>query len=201
MIVLLEIDFIQVILIDKRKIFCLGEKDNKCILNFKYKCIKYSADFMLDKYDHTDIYFMILNIIVYFYENSYDIIMNTSYRNLILLAVKQDGNLIGYLSFDMKNDKEFVLEAVKNNGYYLDLINNNMCNDEDVVLEAIKQDSESLCYASSDNMRNNKRIVLEAVKQDDISLCYTSNNIRNNKDVVLDAVKQDCIFLYYSSNK
>ena len=176
---LLETDFVQVIFIDKRKVFCLKEINGKCILNTEYKNI-FNIDF----------YYYILQTIIYFYEDSYNIIMNSTYRELIILVLKKNGLLIESLGVDMRNDKELVLEAVKQNGNSLDVIDLTMQNDKDVVIEAVKNCGRYLYLASSE-MKNNKDVILQAIKSTSSALRYASNNIKNNKEIILAALEQD----------
>ena len=63
-------DIITIIFIQKKELYCLGNINGKYILDNK-----------------DDNYSRLLNIIIEYYNNdSYNIIMNNSYKNLILLA-------------------------------------------------------------------------------------------------------------------
>ena len=98
----LETDFVKVIFIDKRNLFCLGETNGKYILNTDYK-------HNITKYPYfQDTYYNILCQIISYYENSYTIIMNSTYRELIILMIKKNGIVIESLGVDMQNDKELV---------------------------------------------------------------------------------------------
>ena len=96
-------DFIIIIFIEKKELYYLGNENGKYIMDFK-----------------RDNYYKLLEEIIFYYGTlSYDIIKNSSYNNLILLAVKQNGISLNYASIELKNNKEIVLQAVKQNGFAL----------------------------------------------------------------------------------
>ena len=183
--ILLKLDkynYISIILSDKKNLYCLGNENGKYMLNYKY-----------------DNYSKLLNVIIKFYENnSYAIIINSSYKELIFKAVNQYGLALEYASINLQNDKEIVLEAIKQNGLALKYTSINLQNNKEIVLEAVKQNGFTLRYASID-LQNNKEIVFKAVNQTGWSLQYASNDLKNNKDIVLEAVKQNGWSLIYSS--
>ena len=77
-------DFITIIFIEKKEMYCLGNENGKYIMDFK-----------------KDNYYKLLEEIVLCYGNqSYDINKNSSYKELVLLAIK--------------NNKEFILECNNN---------------------------------------------------------------------------------------
>ena len=39
--------------------------------------------------------------------------INSSYKELVIKAVKQDGNVLRYININLQNDKEVILKAVK----------------------------------------------------------------------------------------
>ena len=198
---------ILVIFRDIRTMYCLGNEHGKYILDFKN-----------DKYSE------LLKIIIKFYTNdSYNIIINNSYKDLVLKAVIKDPNSLRFANTDLqndkevvltcvkkcgcsiifasillRNDKEIVLEAVKEYGYALYNVNKNFRNNKEVVLEAVKKNGKSLKYASI-NLQDDKEIVLEAVKQNGKSLEYASITLQDNKEIVLEAVKQNRLALQYVS--
>ena len=160
----------------KKDLYCLRNENGKYILDFK-----------------NDNYSMILKIFIYHYgNNSYNMIKNFSYKDLILKIIENDVyqiDVLQYISLNLRNDKEFFLKAIT---YNIDALNYtvNLQNDKEFILEAVKQDGNVLYYASS-NLQNDKEIVLEAVKQNGLSLEYTFVNLKNDKDIVLEAVKQN----------
>ena len=138
-----ENDYISVIFSDKKLKYCIGNNNGKYILDYK-----------------DDNYSKLLNIIIEFYKNnSYDIIINSSYKELILYAIKYNGEALEYANIKLQNDIEVVLQAVKQNGNALQYASSLLQNNKEIVLEAIKQKGYALEYASF-NLQNDKEIVL-----------------------------------------
>ena len=199
---------ISVIFIDKKILYCLNNENGIYIL-----------DFYWDKYSK------LLNTIIEFYENeSYNLIMNISYKDLVLKAIKKNGLALEYASVNLQNDKEVVLKAIKQNEFALEYASVNLQNDKEVVLKAIKQNEFVLKYASinlqndkefiiesinagctltyiNDIFLNDKEVMLEAVKKNGKFLDYASINLKNNKEIVLEAVKQNGIALKFASSR
>ena len=175
-------NYISVIFSNKKDLYCLGNDNGKYILDCK-----------------EDNYSILLSIIIYYYKNdSYDIIINNSYNDIVLKAVKQDGYALQFVNFFLQNNKEVVLEAVRKNGLVLEYANIDLQDNKEIVLEAVKQDGYALQFASI-NLQNNKEVVLEAVKQNGLVLNHISINLQDNKEIVLEAVKQDGYALQFAS--
>ena len=165
---------ITIVVNQKKILYCLNNENGKYILDHK-----------------NDNYSKLLNIIIKFYKkDSYDIIINNSYKDLVLKGVKQNGCVLLYAGVALQNDKEVVLEAVKTYGYALEFANITLQNDKEVVLEAVKTYGCSLEFASIE-LKNDKEIVLEAVKQNGNALLYANYNLQNDKEVVLEAIKEN----------
>jgi len=124
-------------------------------------------------------------------------------RNIVLEAVKHDGDALRYASDELKNDRNFVLEAVKNDGGALryaseevrrDLVNGfpleEVTSNEIVVFEAVKQNGLALQHASVE-LKSNYKIVLEAVKTNNMALKFASLELRNNTNVIIEAACQN----------
>ena len=175
-------DIITIVFNQKKELYCLGNKNGKYIL-----------DDNLDNYSK-----LLKNVIKFYKNNSYDIIINSSYKNLVLKAIKTNNFILEYININLLKDKEIILVAVEKNGWSLKYASIDLKNDKDVVLEAVKQYGNALQYASTD-LKNDKDIVLEAVKQYGISLQYASTDLKNDKDIVLESVKQDGYNLQFAS--
>ena len=164
----------------KKELYCLNNINGKYILAWK-----------IDNYYH------LLNIIIEFYEyDSYNIIMNNSYKNLILKAVKKNGKTLDFISIYLQNNKEFILECIKQNGYALKYAKYFLQNDKDIVLAAVKQNGRALEYTNI-NFQNNREIVSIAVMQNGNALKFT--NFQNDKDIVLKSVKQNGFSLKFAN--
>ena len=177
-------DFITIIFSSKKELYCLGcNQQGKYLINNNIQ----------------DNYSKLLNGIIYNYNNSYNIIKNTSYKDLIILCIDQYADFFQFISIDLLNDKKFLLKAIKQNENVLYYFNTNLINnDKKFMLEAINNNGLILSFASI-NLQNDKDIVLEAVKQNGLSLIYASINLQNDKDIVLEAVKQNRLSLIYAS--
>ena len=174
---------ISVIFIDKKILYCLNNENGIYVLDFY--CDKYSK---------------LLNTIIEFYENdSYNLIMNISYKDLVLKAIKKNGLALEYASVNLQNDKEVVLKAIKQNEFVLKYASINLQNDKEFIIESINAGC-TLTYIN-DIFLNDKEVMLEAVKKNGKFLDYASINLKNNKEIVLEAVKQNGIALEFASSR
>ena len=116
-------DIITIIFNQKKELYCLANEYGTYILDYKY-----------------DNYAKLLRWFIPLYRNdSYDIIMNNSYKDLVLMSVKKNGHTLQYASNYLKKDKEIVLAAVKENGYSLRHADHLLQIDKEIILESIKQ--------------------------------------------------------------
>ena len=69
--------------------------------------------------DKKDKYSKLYKLVILNNNNSYNIIKNYTYNNIIFLAVKHDGYALKFASIDLQNNKDIVLEAVLQNALYL----------------------------------------------------------------------------------
>ena len=176
-------DFITIVFSQKKELYCLGNENGKYILDFK-----------------NDNYSKLLEHIIIYYNESYNIIKGSSYKNLIFLAVKQGGFSLKFASNELKNDKIFILEIFeKYNINFIEYISDNLKNDKDIVLLSVKHNGYNLIFASI-NLKNNKEIVLEAVKKNGLSLQFASDYLKNNNEIVLEAVRKNGLALQFASN-
>ena len=126
-------DIITIIFNEKKELYCLANENGIYILDYKY-----------------DNYAKLLRWLIPMYrKNSYDIIMNNSYKDLALIAVKKNGIILQYVSNYLKKDKEVVLAAVKENGYSLKYADILLQNDEEIIIESIKQKKYPLQHTNN----------------------------------------------------
>ena len=90
--------------------------------------------------DQMDHYIILLAIIFQYYDNAYEIIMNYSYRNLIIMAIAKSKQVIENITEEMRNDEIIALYIIKHNSEDLKYINKNILNYREIVLQAVKQD-------------------------------------------------------------
>ena len=110
-------------------------------------------------------------------------------KEVVLKAVKQNGEALSEASLDLIDDKEVVLAAVKQNGKALQHAPIYLRNDKDVVLASVTQNGKALRYAFG--MKKDRDVVLAAVKQNGKALIYASDELKKDKQLQLEAVKQD----------
>ena len=188
-------NYISIIFNDKKTMYCSDNEDGKYILNRTYAT--------------NDNYSILLNIIIMYYEyNSYDIIMNSSYKDLVLNAIKVVKNNViwfrryksplKYVSTKLQNDKEVVLVAVTQTGHDLKYASTDLQNDREIVLVAVIQTGHALRYT---NLKLDREIVLEAVKENGNSLMHTSGEFQDDREIILKAVTKTGCSLQYASKK
>jgi len=107
-------------------------------------------------------------------------------REVVLEAVKNNGDALEYASEELKNDKEILLEASKTGNHVFDHASKDFSNDREIVLRAVQTDY-SLSFASEE-LRDDREIVLEAVTEYGTNLEYASERLKKDKEIVLIAV-------------
>ena len=186
-------EFIQIIFILKSTIF-IENKDNIFIFNEKY---------------NNDLYYKLIYNYSKLEKDWYNIIINNSYRNFILLCIKSyQLPIYNYISNCMKNDIEIILALASSRGikqgcgYEIDFPNfpDKFKNDKNIALAAINTYGSNLLYTSN-RIKNNKELVLTAINSEPYALKYASNNLKNDRHIILSAVKQDGNLLIYASKK
>ena len=68
------------------------------------------------------------------------------------------------ISPEDKNNREIVMVAVKQNGFALQWASEELKGDRDIVMEAVKQNGDALQHASAE-LHNDREFVIEAVKR------------------------------------
>ena len=172
-------NIIQVIFISKNSLFLSRNDKNNLILDKKYS------------YDN---YFKLLKHAIINIKDYDNIIMNNSYKNLVLKIVENYSVMLIFASISMKNDYDIIIAASNKDSGGLEFASDNMKNNKELILKLVTKNPNSLYYASI-FMKNDKEIALTAVKQYGYALSYISEELRNDKDVVLSAVKQDGLVL------
>ena len=79
-------------------------------------------------------------------------------REVMLAAVKVDGQALYYGSKEVRNDKEIVLEAVTRKGLILKYASHELREDKDIALAAVKQDKRALEYIASEELKQDPNI-------------------------------------------
>ena len=132
----------------------------------------------------------------------FDTIGLTEDREIMMQAVKNDGDNLRYASFELQGDKELVLEAVrkyKDDGpkkYYITpfkYASPLLQADREFVMEIMDIDVSGF-YCAADHLKNDEGIALKAISSG-ISLEYIGYSLMSNKEFVRKAVQAnvDCI--------
>ena len=193
-----ENDYIQVIICEKKELFYIQDNNEKYKINpiCKYCFLHGKISYILNELHELDYYYMILNVIHHYY--NYDIVNNSSYSKLIILAIKHDTVLINNISTKITNDKDIILLAIEENENILEFIGNDMKNNKDIVLSAVNKNGMLLKFASYE-MKQNEDIIIAAVRNNGYSLQFASNEFKNNKKIVSIAVAKDSYALQFAS--
>ena len=73
-------------------------------------------------------------------------------REIVMIAVQNDGCELEYASDELKNDREIVMIAVQKNGCALEYASDELKNDREIVMTAIQNEVyvSALSYASDE---------------------------------------------------
>ena len=105
-----------------------------------------------------------------------------------------------FASAELKADRDIVMEAVKRNGQAPELASAELKADRGIVMEAVKQDGRALMYAAAE-LKADREIVMEAVKRYGAALRYAVAKLKTDRDIVMEAVKQDGYALDYAADQ
>ncbi|SVD92251.1 uncharacterized protein METZ01_LOCUS445105, partial [marine metagenome] len=139
---------------------------------------------------------------------------------IVLAAVRNDGEALKYANDGIKADREIVLAAVQKNGDALQYASDGLKADREIVLAAVQNDGNALKYAS-DELRADREIGIAAVKQNRFAsrfslhreivlagiqrgsweLQYVSEEFRADREIVMTAVQNDGRSIKYASEE
>lgn len=71
-------------------------------------------------------------------------------RDLILEAVKKDGQILYYASQELRDDKEVVLTAVQNKWLIIKYASKRLRGDKDIAIAALKQNKNAEIYLTDE---------------------------------------------------
>ena len=75
-------------------------------------------------------------------------------KDLMLQAVKKDGQVLYYASKEIRDDKEVVLEAVKNKWLIIKYASKRIRGDKEVALAAITQKTDAAIYLTDEILKD-----------------------------------------------
>jgi len=91
-----------------------------------------------------------------------------------------------------RRDRELVLEAVRRNGEALQFADKWLLRDREVVLEALRHDGCLLRFADK-VLRADREVVLQAVRQAGEALQFAEPSVRGDRRLAPEAVARNCI--------
>ena len=109
-------------------------------------------------------------------------------RNSIIDLLRKNGQLLKFLNFDLKNDKEIVLAAVSNNGDALLYAGENLKNDKEIALNSVKNSAKSYYYIG-DTLKNDKEIAIEAIRNNSDVYNILDKNLKYDIEVAKEYIK------------
>ena len=113
------------------------------------------------------------------------------YREIVMMAVQQNGRALEYAPLSLKNDAEIVMAAVQQKGYALRYAPETLTRKRNyIVMGAVKQDGFALRYAPTP-IRYDRQICLAAVQQDAKHFSRVTKSLKNDKEIAMVAIQQD----------
>lgn len=146
-------------------------------------------------------------------------------KEIVMQAVKNDGNSLEFAGEKLKNDRDVVMEAVQKNGKTLRFVGKELKNNEEVIMQAVCQNIEAFEFVSmqfkendnfmkntikicngglkyaSENLKKDRNFIIELVKINGMELAYASKELREDKEVCLSAIDQDIRAFLYVQNE
>ena len=110
---------------------------------------------------------------------------------IMLAAVKRDGNTLEYASEELKNNLTLVLEALKNDPYAINYVGKKLLNDKKSVVDIVSVSGES--FPSLDiKWRRDREVVYAAVNQYPLAiLACDDKELLKEKKLALLAIKDN----------
>jgi len=119
-------------------------------------------------------------------------------RELVMAAVKENGDALKYADISLKNDRDIVRIAVEQNAPALRYASENLRDDREIVFAAVKKSSHVIQFAS-ERLKDDHEIVSFAVMRVAYTIKYVSYRLRDNYNIVLSAIRRDGLLLKYAS--
>lgn len=140
---------------------------------------------------------------------------------MVIEAVKGDGNNLKYASDDLKADRNFILKilSLKSSGAY-QYIDERLKQDRELLLMAVEFDPQAIDHTEVEideklalyvikkgykripqGFESNKNVVLEAVKCNPLMLYYADVELKEDPEIVLEALKRDPTTIMYAGEK
>ena len=108
---------------------------------------------------------------------------NFDNRDFMQQAIRDNACWVyAYASDKLHDDRDLMLEAVKIDGQSLYYASENLRDDKEVVLEAVKNKGLIYKYASL-RLRNDKEIAITAIKQSSMVIPFISESIKEDEEI------------------
>ncbi|EFC48134.1 predicted protein [Naegleria gruberi] len=109
-------------------------------------------------------------------------------KELMLKAIRKQGECIKFASEKLRNKKAVVLMAVKSNPLALQFVEEKFKNDKSIVSKAVKLNGAALKFAS-DTFKSDPEIVMQAVNSNPYSIAHATDNLKNDPKIAMAAIK------------
>lgn len=119
-----------------------------------------------------------------------------SNKEVVLLALQQNGLFYHLLSTNLKKDRELILTAIKQNGSVFHMLENKFKNDYEIIQEAIKSDFSVFEYIDK-RFKNDKNIIMSALECTWQAITIAGSRVEEDREVVLFAVSKNGMALSY----
>ena len=107
-----------------------------------------------------------------------------------------------YLTPEMLGDRNFVLELVRIDGDILEYVSSELRDDNEIVIEAIKQSVLGFAFKfASPRLQENKEIALMASNKSYTNLRHASPVLKADIEFIKETIKQDFNCLTYAEPK
>ena len=108
--------------------------------------------------------------------------------NIVMKAVRKDGENLKYASDALKDNNQIVFEAVKHSDSALQHASLRLRNDDEIVLAAVKRQGHQLMDASG-RLQGDRNTVIEAVKNNHSALEFASKELRDDEGIIMTAIE------------
>lgn len=124
-------------------------------------------------------------------------------KDIILLAVENNGLALNFVPDTFKNDEDIVLAAINQNPYAIEFASIEQKKKRNIIIRVVEQmDNSKILKYIDPSFYNDKEIILLAIKnnQKNCVLPYVSDELKNDFDIILAAVKKNAYALEYASD-
>lgn len=128
-------------------------------------------------------------------------------REIVTIAIKQNGLCLAFVDQSFKADRKIVLMAVRQNGHALKYADDSLRSKKEIVWAAVNQNGLALQYTNNGSLKEDKKIVLTAIQNNPqaaryahptfilgingLALKYLDDRCKNNKSMVKIATTQN----------